>query len=141
MDTGMCPVDTQENVSKFIHCCVIGGVGVWEVLGDHCWERERQNGGCTLWSCLQLEAADYIKATQMDLKNIVLCEKRECGMYLLFMLIKNSQYTSCKNTYIKYSLSTLEWLPVGLSAQEQVMEQMNKEHPDSVPVSVANSTL
>lgn len=77
----------------------------------------------------------------MDLKNIVLCEKRECGMYLLFMLIKNSQYTSCKNTYIKYSLSTLEWLPVGLSAQEQVMEQMNKEHPDSVPVSVANSTL
>lgn len=52
----------------------------------------------------------------MDLKNIVLCEKRECGMYLLFMLIKKSQYTSCKNTYIKYSLSTLEWLPVGLSA-------------------------
>lgn len=33
VDTGMCPIGPQENVSQVFHCCVLGGDGEWEVTG------------------------------------------------------------------------------------------------------------
>lgn len=62
---------------------------------------------------------EWIFRTEYSVKNPGECDVQTLKHFYELKIHKHSTAHFCKNTYIKYSLNTLEWLPVGSSVWEE----------------------